>query len=652
MLEGTQPLDYERAVFITENAFHDNQYTYESYRSALDLHSAIIERLMQANSGHDWQQFKKTSLGIPLETDAETQEKYRKALANWAIFTYLTDTLQFKLDSATVNHLPFTYTTEDPFGSSHWQNTQTINLLETQRGNCYALAVLFKLLADRFDAVAHLVTAPQHVYIQHRDPKGDLYNVELATRSFPGTGTIQTLTYTTREAQLNNLALRSLDAKQSVALCLVYLAKGYEHRYGTPHDAFVMACADKALEHDVNNLNALLLKAQVLEQRVMTQQMPAAQYETLLADLYKRGYRQMPDDMQAIIVAAIEGAPVTPTENKTPNPFENIGADARYVTLSHGVFEELHKPQKQVRYGHTIFDAEAGKVVEFVNGETIRSFDPVVFALSVDPLMHSYPWYTPYQFAGNSPIEFIDLDGLEPKRPAFEWNPTSIKNYGYGVMMKVEGWWVFKQYDDQGNIVHKFYQNGKWSQFTPAKPERLAPTLAKGLYAVYIVGGGVATAELGIFGFFLRETGEAVVEEATGIPIVPIYPDPSDALDPFINRSIKNSLSNLGKQFEEQMIKKYEKKIIKKNEEIFQNGKRVTEIDFETEEAIFEVGLSLDSKMDKLHLKASIAEQRKKKLIVIYDYEKTPAARLNELQESLKNRWGSRVSFVPDKLEE
>ncbi len=32
---------------------------------------------------------------------------------------------------------------------------------------------------------------------------------------------------------------------------------------------------------------------------------------------------------------------------------------------------------------------------------------------SVDPLRHSFPWYSPYQFAGNSPIVNIDLDGLE-----------------------------------------------------------------------------------------------------------------------------------------------------------------------------------------------------------------------------------------------
>jgi RHS repeat-associated protein len=35
--------------------------------------------------------------------------------------------------------------------------------------------------------------------------------------------------------------------------------------------------------------------------------------------------------------------------------------------------------------------------------------------LSVDPLTKEYPWYTPYQFAGNKPIISIDLDGLEEK---------------------------------------------------------------------------------------------------------------------------------------------------------------------------------------------------------------------------------------------
>jgi RHS repeat-associated protein len=43
-----------------------------------------------------------------------------------------------------------------------------------------------------------------------------------------------------------------------------------------------------------------------------------------------------------------------------------------------------------------------------------RIYNPTIAKfLSVDPLTRSYPWYTPYQFAGNHPIVAIDLDGLE-----------------------------------------------------------------------------------------------------------------------------------------------------------------------------------------------------------------------------------------------
>jgi len=43
-----------------------------------------------------------------------------------------------------------------------------------------------------------------------------------------------------------------------------------------------------------------------------------------------------------------------------------------------------------------------------------RIYDPrIAKFLSVDPLFKEYPWYTPYQFAGNKPIWAIDMDGAE-----------------------------------------------------------------------------------------------------------------------------------------------------------------------------------------------------------------------------------------------
>jgi RHS repeat-associated protein len=45
-----------------------------------------------------------------------------------------------------------------------------------------------------------------------------------------------------------------------------------------------------------------------------------------------------------------------------------------------------------------------------------RIYNPQIAKfLSVDPLTKEYPWYTPYQFAGNKPIRFIDLDGKRSK---------------------------------------------------------------------------------------------------------------------------------------------------------------------------------------------------------------------------------------------
>lgn len=46
-------------------------------------------------------------------------------------------------------------------------------------------------------------------------------------------------------------------------------------------------------------------------------------------------------------------------------------------------------------FGMRIYDARIGKF------------------LSVDPLTNKFPWYTPYQYAGNGPIWAVDLDGAE-----------------------------------------------------------------------------------------------------------------------------------------------------------------------------------------------------------------------------------------------
>ena len=53
----------------------------------------------------------------------------------------------------------------------------------------------------------------------------------------------------------------------------------------------------------------------------------------------------------------------------------------------------------------------------------------------MDPLTASYPWYTPYQFAGNKPIWAVDLDGLEEKKVTYVWDNPS--NWSPGQRRKI-----------------------------------------------------------------------------------------------------------------------------------------------------------------------------------------------------------------------
>jgi len=46
--------------------------------------------------------------------------------------------------------------------------------------------------------------------------------------------------------------------------------------------------------------------------------------------------------------------------------------------------------------------------------------------ISIDPLYKKYPWYTPFQFAGNTTIQAKDLEGLEPARQQLPSNTSKI----------------------------------------------------------------------------------------------------------------------------------------------------------------------------------------------------------------------------------
>lgn len=425
MLSGKEELSYEKAITIVENAYYENEVNLVDSNLLIDFHVQNINRIIEINYDESALQIEQ----VLHKTEEQQIEEYKNALTNWAIYSYITDTTLFLVNNQLSYHLPYEYSYEDPLGTVNWQTTQVFNLLDNKTGNCYALASLFKIFSERLNSEALICTAPGHIYIRHADHKGIYHNVELGSKAFPGTGSLETLTYTTDEATKNGISLRELDIKQSVALNLVYLAKGYAYKFGVKDDNFIMECAELALQYDELNLNAMLLKAEVLEERLIKKDKTIKalqadkifqEYEKLITHLFDLGYREMPTEMKDLVISRLrkEDSPYPMTDH-TPKPFEDLGVkEERYATLSNGLFDEqmLTKPVEQ--YHRTMFDTKQKKITELVKLDTAYNnypMDLVVFAWGIDPMAHKYPNWSPYVAFADNPIFYLDPDGREIK---------------------------------------------------------------------------------------------------------------------------------------------------------------------------------------------------------------------------------------------
>jgi hypothetical protein len=293
MLDGRYPLSFKRAVFLTENAYLDNQLDYKGFNQVI------------ADLARDSKNIESQSAPYLLYDLADKQA----VLHNAVLFRLLTERIEF---ASGRTQIPYRYDFEDFNGERDWSKMFVSKLLATHKGNCHSLPFLYKILADETGAQAWLALAPNHIYLKQHNLKDGWYNTELTSRTFPMDAWLMASGYISRETIISGIYMDTLSAQQNVVLCLVDLARGYERKFGAASESFVLKCTDLALQYFPHYVNAQLLQAEALRRRFERQtdransQRAYGAMEAAYTRIYKTGYREMPPAMYTAWLQSVQ----------------------------------------------------------------------------------------------------------------------------------------------------------------------------------------------------------------------------------------------------------------------------------------------------------------------------------------------------------
>jgi len=249
MYQGKAPLSIKKAVFTVENTFLENTFSYHEYSQQISQMVSLCQQQIH-----------------PAKRTKPSQDD--KHLALYQFFcdtTYVYGPDQ----SLKAIHYPFVYDFEDYCGEQDHRQVFVTKLMATNTGQCHSLPLLYKILADEMKVEAFISTAPSHTYVQHRDQRGNWYHLELTAGRYVTEANMMNFGYIKAAALKNKIYMDTLSRRQTIGMCLMDLALGYEAKFGSlGNDHFVVQCCDLVFATESNNVQALMVKANVINRRL------------------------------------------------------------------------------------------------------------------------------------------------------------------------------------------------------------------------------------------------------------------------------------------------------------------------------------------------------------------------------------------------
>jgi len=233
-----------KAVFIIENAYYNNQFSYATLIKGLAQRALLVKQILK----HE---------GLSSNNNLALNYGIQKLYSQQNLF-YSSKLKQNIL----VPKIGYDF--DDFMGKKDWSKMFVLKLLATGKGQCHSMPLLYLMIAEQLGAKAYLSLAPQHSFIKFADKNGTLLNFETTNGNLVSNSWLVQSGYITAQALQNKMYLDTLSERNLYAQMLSDLLLGYLDKF--PYDDFAEQIRKKILQINSDNTTALIVDANVKTQ--------------------------------------------------------------------------------------------------------------------------------------------------------------------------------------------------------------------------------------------------------------------------------------------------------------------------------------------------------------------------------------------------
>ena len=237
MNDGKRPFSITEAVYTVENAYYNNKLSKNKFYQAIESRTKLCEQIIKREV---------------LNPDDNVTKNY----AIQKLFQQ--DNIYNDVKTGKAIKIPrLEYDFKDFMGVSNHDQMFVSKLIQTGKGQCHSMPLLYLAIAEQLKASAYLSLAPEHSFIRFSDGDGSLYNFETTNGYVVSDKWLLQTGYITTAAIKNKIYLDTLSQKQLLAMCMYDLAMGYIYDHG--YDCFVEVALKQALPIDPKGIQGQII---------------------------------------------------------------------------------------------------------------------------------------------------------------------------------------------------------------------------------------------------------------------------------------------------------------------------------------------------------------------------------------------------------